>query len=212
MCCAHPPARSAVCVPRRDTRWLPRHLGQRDSSRSAPSRFGRRGPLPRVRVEAGARAVYSALPPEAPFEPRCPVCLLEPQDQHPGTSVRSPCCPQGRRTTRAAGVRLHGAPSSRPPPRAPHGSSTKWTTTPPFYRWRALKKKKILQENVEKQKQRKPRTGHPHPSPASFCAHPPHVPPGCFKANPSPRLSASVNIPVCVPRRHGLLRLRMWKK
>lgn len=99
MCCAHPPGRSAVCVPRRDTRWLPRHLGQRDSSRSAPSRFGRRGPLPRVRVEAGARAVYSALPPEASFEPRCPVCLLEPQDQHPGTSVRSPCCPQGRRTT-----------------------------------------------------------------------------------------------------------------
>lgn len=58
-----------------------------------------RGPLPRVRVEAGARAVYSALPPEACFEPRCPVCLLEPQDQHPGTSARSPCCPQGRRTT-----------------------------------------------------------------------------------------------------------------
>lgn len=201
-----------MCVPRRDTRWLPRHLGQRDSSRSAPSRFGRRGPLPRVRVEAGARAVYSALPPAAPFEPRCPVCLLEPQDQHPGTSVHPfTVLPSGPPDDAgAAGVRLHGAPSSRPHPRAPHGSSTKWTTTPPFYRWRALKKK-ILQANVEKQKQRKPRTGHPHPSPASFCAHPPHAPPGYLKANPSPRLCISRHSSLC-SRRHGLLRLRMWKK
>lgn len=103
-----------------------------------------RGPLPRVRVEAGARAVYSALPPAASFEPRCPVCLLEPQDQHPGTSVHPfTVLPSGPPDDAgAAGVRLHGAPSSRPHPRAPHGSSTKWTTTPPFYRWRALKKKK----------------------------------------------------------------------
>lgn len=205
-----------MCVPRRDTRWLPRHLGQRESSRSAPSRFGRRGPLPRAVAASpggggcpgGVLGVAAGGTLRASL-PGLPAGTSGPTSRHECPFTVLPSGPPD--DAGAAGVRLHGAPSSRPHPRAPHGSSTEWTTTPPFYRWRALKKKKKLQANVEKQKQRKPRTGHPHPSPASFCAHPPHAPPGYLKANPSPRLCISRHSSLC-SRRHGLLRLRMWKK
>lgn len=146
MCCAHPPGRSTVCVPRRDTRWLPRHLGQRDSSRSAPSRFGRRGPLPRAvaaspgggRCPGGVLGVAAGGTLRASL-PGLPAGTSGPTSRHECPFTVLPSGPPD--DAGAAGVRLHRAPSSRPHPRAPHGSSTKWTTTPPFYRWRALKKK-----------------------------------------------------------------------
>lgn len=171
MCCAHPPGRSTVCVPRRDTRWLPRHLGQRDSSRSAPSRFGRRGPLPRAvaaspgggRCPGGVLGVAAGGTLRASL-PGLPAGTSGPTSRHECPFTVLPSGPPD--DAGAAGVGLHGAPSSRPHPRAPHGSSTEWTTTPPFYRWRALKKKKKTTGKCRETKAEKTAHGTPTSQPS----------------------------------------------